>query len=317
MTERVLVAGEAVVDLVAERPGPLRAVDSFAKRAGGAPANVAVALARLGRTPAFRTRIATDPFGEFLAERLAGETIPDRYVERDDGARTTLAFVSLDADAERSFSFHRERPADARMEPGVVPPGAFDDHEWLVVGGIALAAEPARSTLLGLIDRARGADRTVVLDPNVRPEPWPGDELGPTLRTAIGRADVVSASPAELRAVGVPGETPAALAADLLDRGPHTAFLTRGDGGAYARAGPSAPWGPARVDHGGFDVDAVDATGAGDAFTAGAVAALSAGESLSEAVAFANAVAALATTERGAMRALPDRAAVRAFRRAA
>jgi fructokinase len=315
VTERILVAGEAVVDLVAERPGPLHAVDSFGKRAGGAPANVAVALARLGRTPAFRTRLATDPFGDFLADRLAEEGVSDRYVERDDDARTTLAFVSRDPDAERSFSFHRERPADARMEPGVVPGDAFADHEWLVVGGIALAAEPSRSTLLGLIDRARGADRPVVFDPNLRPELWPAGELGPTLRTALDRSSVVCASPGELRAVGVAGETPAALAADLLDRGPHTVFLTRGAGGAYARAGPSAPWGPARVDHSGFDAETVDATGAGDAFTAGVVAALSDGEPLSEAVAFANAVAALATTATGAMRALPDRAAVRAFRR--
>ncbi|MEF8781211.1 MAG: PfkB family carbohydrate kinase, partial [Haloferacaceae archaeon] len=101
----------------------------------------------------------------------------------------------------------------------------------------------------------------------------------------------------------------------------HTAFLTLGSAGAVAYATPDAPWpaangrrGDGLVRHGGYPVDAVDTTGAGDAFLAGAIADLAAGEPLPRALAFAGAVAALATTEPGAMTALPTRREVEAFR---
>ncbi|GAB6877862.1 aminoimidazole riboside kinase [Halorubrum gandharaense] len=329
---RILVAGETLVDFIPETPGPLDAVETFHRRAGGAPANVAVGLSRLDVPPRFWTRVGTDPFGDFLADTLADAGVPADLVERDPDAKTGLAFVSLDPDAERAFSFHRDGSADTRMGIDGVPADALDDVEWVHAGGVTLADEPARSGTLDLLERAgeaRGASEagaTVSFDPNARPELWGEFAFPDACERAFGLADVVKATAEDLAEAGIGGdavgdeETPAdhaALAEAVTNHGPHTALITRGSNGALARAEPAAPWNPSDeplvVEHRGYRVDPVDATGAGDAFTAGALAALSGGESLTEALAFANAVGARTTTEKGAMTALPTREEVETF----
>lgn len=122
----------------------------------------------------------------------------------------------------------------------------------------------------------------------------------------------MKASPTDLREAGFDGKPPE-LARALVEYGPHTVFITRGRAGAYAFASEASPWGPATVDVEGYEVTPVDTTGAGDAFVAGLLAALEDGDSLQETVSFANAVAGLSTTGRGAMTSLPDRMAVEDF----
>ncbi|WP_227354573.1 carbohydrate kinase family protein [Haladaptatus salinisoli] len=330
-TPRILVSGETLVDFLPERPGPLSDVSGFERRAGGAPANVAVALSRLDETPWFWTRIARDPFGDFLADALA-DRLPDRFVERDPDAKTTLAFVTHDESGDRAFSFYRDGTADTRLRPGGVPDDALAELEWVYVGGVMLAADPARSATLDLAERASEADCTVIFDPNARPELWPEGGFAEAVREMLPFADVVKATPedlgmagfdpreladsADLAAAANPPDAgdPAALAADVCEEGPHTVLLTLGGAGAYARSTADAPWGAGSTGHGGYDVSVADTTGAGDAFTAGALAALAGGEPLDEALAFANAVAALTTTEPGAMTALPTRDAVAELR---
>lgn len=308
----ILVAGETLVDMLPETTGALADVDRFDRRFGGAPANVAVGLARLGDPPVFWTRVGADPFGDFLAARLADEAVDRRFVERDDEARTGLAFVSLADDGERSFTFYRDGSADTRLDPDRVDDLPLDETEWVHVGGVCLADEPARSAMLRLARAAQNHGATVSFDPNARPELWTAFDYAPSVRTTLGLADVVKASPADLRAAGFGGDA-ATLADAVLDAGAHTVFLTLGREGAYAAT--TGPWpGPSRVRHEGYDVEVVDTTGAGDAFLAGAVAALRAGESLDEATAFAGAAAALTTRERGAVETFPARAAVERFR---
>jgi fructokinase len=165
-----------------------------------------------------------------------------------------------------------------------------------------------------------------MFDPNARPELWDSDEaFGEQVREMLAFADVVKASPEDLRAAGFEGESPESLAAAVAERGPHTVLLTLGDAGAFARSTDDAPWVSGAASHGGYGVESVaDTTGAGDAFTAGAMAAFAVGadgetddpeeRSLSAVLAFANAVAAVTTTAPGAMTALPTREAVREFR---
>jgi fructokinase len=311
----ILVAGETIVDLLPAHPGPLASVETFDRRAGGAPANVAVGLARLDATPTLWTRVGVDPFGDFLADRLAEEGLPGTYVERDPDAKTGLAFVSLDEAADRGFSFYHDGMAETRMEPGTVADSDLAATDWVHVDGLSLDASPSREAILDLARRARSADATVSFDPNARPERWGRYDFAESVRTAFGVADVVKANPVDLREAGLTG-APEELARRVTERGPHTAVVTLGGEGAVAHATAAAPWTDGAVDvrHSGFAVDPVDTTGAGDAFTAGCIASLSAGESLSETLAFANAVAATATTAAGAMTALPERAAVRRFR---
>jgi fructokinase len=308
----VLVAGETLIDFIPGRPGSLRTVESFTRRAGGAPANVAVGLARLDEPPWFCSALGTDPFGDFLAATLAAEGVPDRFLTRVPEAKTTLAFVSHDADADREFAFYRTDTADVHLDTSVVPDTVLATVDFVVVGGVTLTVEPARTATFDLVDRARDHDCTVVFDPNQRPELW-AEAVDParTFARLLTSADVLKASREDFADMDI---DPALTTAGDGPRGPHTVFETHGSNGATVRSGDDAPWGSGRWSHDGYEVTPEDTTGAGDAFLAGAVASLAAGSTPEETLAFANAVAALATTADGAMHALPTRTAVAEFR---
>ena len=314
-TPNVLVAGECVVDFIPDQPGALPAVERFHRRAGGAPANVAVRLADLGPTPWFWTRVGDDAFGQFLVETLETAGLPSRFVETDPDAKTPLAFVAHDNAADREFSFYRTDTADTRLSSGTIPDDVLDAVGWVVFGGVCLSSEPARTAMFDLAERAGGRGCTTVFDPNTRPELWDGDlDFGDSFDAACEAADVVKATPEDLAAAGV-GGSPNALLDAIVDRGPHTALLTLGGDGAIARATDAAPWGPGETAHPGYDVDVVDTTGAGDAFTAGVIYGLADGIGLAGAVSLGNATAAATTTEPGAINADIDRSVVDRIKR--
>lgn len=316
MTRDILVAGETLIDFLPEHPGPISSVERFDRRAGGAPANVAVALERLERTPLFWTRVGEDPFGRYLVETLADHGLPERFVERDPDAKTTLAFVTHDETGDREFSFYRDDTADTRLEPGRIDDATLEEFEWVHAGGVALSSGSSREATLDLLERAAANDCTVSFDPNARPELWPDDdEFREVVREALAHVDVLKAAEEELEALGFAGAGVEEMARDALslEEGPSTVLATRGGEGALAVADEDAPC-SGTASHPGYEVDVVDTTGAGDAFVAGAIASLSDGDDLEETLAFANAVGATATTAAGAMTALPDREAVRAIR---
>jgi len=310
----VLVAGETLVDFIPESAGPLADVGTFTRRPGGSTANVAVALARLDHRASFWTRVGDDAFGDFLVDTLAEAGVPTDRVERDPDAKTALAFVSHDAEGDRGFTIYRDGTADTRLEPGTVPDTELAALDWVHVGGVTLTDEPARSATYDLAERASAAGCTVSFDPNARPGLWSAFDYTDSVERMLPDVDVLVASREDLAAAGIERDDPGTLCRAVADRGPDTVFVTMGADGAAAVATEAAHWGPDESRHDGFDVDVVDTTGAGDAFTAGAIAALREGSALAETVAFAGAVGAAATTGRGAMAALPDRDAVRAIR---
>lgn len=313
MTEpSILVAGETLVDFIPDSTGPLAGVETFRRRAGGAPANVAVGLARLSECPWLCTTLSTDPFGEFLAERLTNEGIPEQYITYADNS-TALAFVSHSETADREFSFHREQTADTVLQTDVVDPTTLRAVDWLVVGGVTLSAEPSRSATFELVKRAREANCGIVFDPNTRPELWDErDDFLVTLRRMLRRTDVLKATREDFEATSI--STDDGFANRLLELGPDTVLITEGTEGSRALGGADSVWGSGEWHHPGYSVDGVvDTTGAGDAFLAGVLAGLADETGPTESLAFANAVAALATTEQGAMAALPDETTVSAF----
>jgi fructokinase len=316
MDPRVLVAGEALVDFLPGNEGPLASVSTFTRRPGGAPANVAVGLSRLERPPWFWTRVGDDPFGTFLTRELAAAGVPERFVEHDPDAPTSLAFVAHEG-AERSFTFYRDGTADTRLVPGRVPDGVVDSVGWVVAGGVTLAGGRSREATLDLLSLT-GDGTAVVFDANYRPELWPGvAAFREVVTAALADVDVLKTTVEELALLGVEvsDEEPVDSARAAVERPdwPDTVLLTLGERGSLLVAGEGARWGPTTVRHAGFEVDAVDTTGAGDALLAGAVAGFLDGEGPERALAFGNAVAALTTTEPGAQTAFPDRAEVAAF----
>ncbi len=318
------MAGETLIDLL---PGPgetLRDVDGFSHRPGGAPADVAVGLARLGAAPTFWTRLGSDPFGDFLRETLVAEDLPTGAFERVDG-NTTLAVVSPPGVEGRRFRFYGSGDATFGFDPDSVSVAALASASWVHLGGVALTHPDGREAMRELAAEAGERGCTVSFDVNYREDLVPDGEreaVVDAVRAIVADSDVVLASDEDVAATGLSsGEGDReALGRDLLALGPHTAVVTLGEAGAIVASSAAAPWGERTARHDGFAVEAVDATGAGDAFTAGLVARLSEGESrvdtgvdLVDAVAFANATAALSVRKEGGMTALPSRADVESF----
>ncbi|MFD1569733.1 carbohydrate kinase family protein [Halorubrum laminariae] len=309
----ILVAGETLVDLLPDPGETLSDIDGFSHRPGGAPANVAVGLSRLGAGPAFWTRLGADPFGKFLGETLDGESIDDSHVERVEG-NTTLAVVSPPGVDDRRFRFYGSRDVTFGFDPDAIPTDALNDCSWVHLGGVALTHPDGRAAMRRLAAAASDRDCTVSFDVNYRPD-LVADGDRETVRAVLADSDVAFASDEDVEAAGLSSREGAALGRDLLEFGPHTVVVTLGASGALAVGSADAPWGDGTASHDGFSVDAVDATGAGDAFTAGLIARLAAGATdLDAALAFANATAALSVQDRGGMTALPTRGAVEAFR---
>jgi len=191
----VLIAGETLIDLFPTTTGPLADAETFDRRAGGAPANLAVAMTRLGTAPYLWTRLGADPFGEHLADVLETQGVPDRFVEVDADRKTAHTLVGDDPAADQSFVFYKEGTATMAMEPGTVPDETLANLEWVHFGGVMLCEAPVRTAMLDLAERAQAQDCTVSFDPNTREDLWPDPaDLEPTMRRALELADVVKAA---------------------------------------------------------------------------------------------------------------------------
>jgi fructokinase len=305
----VLCLGEALVDLLPERAGPLEACGRFEPCPGGAPANVATGLARLGVRVGFRGVVGDDPFGRLLAARLGAEGV-ECALRFTPERPTGMWFVALDARGERSFFSPNARfSADKLLRSADVDRALLARARWLHVGTSAHVLPEGRAALRAAVGAARELGVLVSFDPNVRLHLW--DDLAP-LRALC--ADVLPrcavAKLAEDEALFCTGERdPERAAGRLVELGVGIACVTLGRDGALVRRGPDLLRVPAE------EVPVVDTTGAGDGFLAGLLAALAragppAGlpkEELERAVRFANRVAARVVGRLGAVAGLPRR----------
>ncbi|AHW94200.1 aminoimidazole riboside kinase [Enterobacter asburiae] len=290
--KKIWVLGDAVVDLLPDGEGRLLQCP------GGAPANVAVGIARLGGQSAFIGRVGDDPFGRFMAKTLADEKVDVKSMRLDPAHRTSTVVVDLDDHGERSFTFMVRPSADLFLETADLP--TFSAGEWLHVCSIALSAEPSRSATFEAIAAIRGAGGYVSFDPNIRPDLWPDENaLRRCLEQALQSADVVKLSVEELAFLTGNIEVNVGLNA-LMARCPaRLVLVTQGKEGVIA-------WHDGAVKHyPATPVECVDTTGAGDAFVAGLLFGLAAGQDLTPVIALAQRCGALATTAKGAMTALP------------
>ncbi|MDC5851649.1 aminoimidazole riboside kinase [Vibrio europaeus] len=299
---RVWVTGDAVVDLIPDTES------TYLKCPGGAPANVAVAIARLGGKSAFFGRVGQDPLGRFMKNTLADEQVDTEFMLLDDAHRTSTVIVDLDNAGERSFTFMVKPSADQFLAESDIP--QFNAGEWLHVCSIALANEPSRSSTLEAMRQIKAAGGFVSFDPNLREEVWAEpDELKPVVSQAIELADVVKFSDDELMFLTETNTLAAGLTA--VEKYHNTLVLiTQGAKGALVVFDNEQ-----RL-MSGQAMKPVDTTGAGDAFVGGLLAKLSQHKdwanhsSIEAAVQWANGCGALATTQKGAMTALPTQQAL-------
>ncbi|QLJ67879.1 aminoimidazole riboside kinase [Serratia marcescens] len=308
MMNRVWVLGDAVIDLV-----PANA-NGYLKCPGGAPANVAVGIARLGGDSAFIGRVGQDGFGAFLQQVLSDEGVDIGHMRPDPEHHTSTVVVDLDLQGERSFTFMVQPSADLFLQPDDLPD--FQRGEWLHLCSIALSQEPSRSAAFAAMERIRAAGGRVSFDPNIREEVWRQPEaLRPCLQKALLLADMVKLSREELAFISHLDDLENAIRWMMQTYPLRLLLVTLGGDGVYVHDGQ-------RLRHfRAAPVVPVDTTGAGDAFVAGLLAALARLHELPQeaqwpaVIAQAQACGALATTAKGAMTALPHADELAAFLR--
>lgn len=305
--------GELLIDFVCpDADVSLAAATRFTRAPGGAPANVAVGLARLGHSAGFVGCVGDDPFGEFLMNTVAAEGVDVTRMVRSASARTTLAFVATRSDGRKDLTFYRHPGADAALRVEDLDPGWLAATRLFHFCSVSLSREPARSATLAAARIAREAGAWVSFDPNWRAPLWddPG-EGAHWIRAGLALADVVKVADEELDIVCGTADVDTALDR-LLAGGARLAVVTLGPRGAV---GATAS---ARVAADGFPARCVDTLGAGDAFVAALLSrCLTDGlpedrAALAAALRDANAAGALATETLGVIPALPTRAAVAA-----
>jgi fructokinase len=306
----VLCLGEALIDFVADTAGvTLMEAPGFRKAPGGAPANVACGVARLGTSSAFLGKVGDDPFGRFLEATFRAAGVDTTPMLFDKTAKAGLAFVSLTAEGDREFSFWRNPSADMLLTAGELPVEMLRAAKALHYGSITLIQEPSRGATFEAVRLAHEAGATISYDPNLRLSLWPSASAARAgMLEGMPHADFVKVAEEELEFLF--GSTDAGEGvAKIVAMGAKLVGVTRGPEGALLSDGTHT------VEHGGYRVDTVDTTGAGDGFVAavldhivrrGGILGFTCDE-LTELVRFANAVGALTTTVKGAIPGLPNR----------
>jgi len=311
----VVAHGELLIDFVPTVSGvTLLEAPAFIKAPGGAPANVAVGLARLGVSAGFMGQVGDDVFGRFLAQTLRDQGVDVSALRFSKDARTMLAFVSLRSDGERDFVFYRHPSADMLYAPAHVDPAYVRAARVFHFGSISLISEPACAATLYAVDVARAAGVLVSYDPNLRLGLWPSAEAARAgVQRAWALAHFIKVSEEELTFLA--GTDDPEKAVDILWH-PDLRLLVVTCGRAGCRYITSRFSGEVP----GFSVNVVDTTGAGDGFVAGLLKglldnldALDREPQLRAICRYANAVGALTTTLRGAIPALPTAVAVQMF----
>ena len=313
---KIVTLGEVVADVYREQaPSPVEL--PFTARPGGAPANVAVAAARLGVEAGFVGRLGDDLFGDFILEALEASGVDTSAILRQEPpTRTTLAFVEVFEDGDREFTFYRSVPAaDELLAPEDIRPESLAGASFANFGSIPLLKEPVRSATRRFAELANEMDVAVAFDVNLRANLWDSlDAFREAVHPLIELSSVLKLSEDELGPVL--GVHDAGEAADrLLDRGVSLALVSRGAEGAFYATGAFRGHAPA------FPIEeVVDATGAGDAFLAGTLARLSESPgwtedetAVREAVRWGTAAGALACSHFGAMQGLPTRDELESF----
>jgi sugar/nucleoside kinase (ribokinase family) len=303
--------GEILVDfIVADGATSLETAKTFVARAGGAPCNAVVALARLGVPSAFCGIAGADPFGYRLRSELGAEGVDTTRLRLTDAQGTTFAYAWKDDGGDGHFWLLRG--ADTTLNNADVDAADVPSTAALVVGSVALAAQPSRSAIERAAETARAAGVPVVFDVNLRPSLWRNlGEARAVAETIARLSTVVKLSLDD--AIGLYGDVDSAGAIGLVSRlGPLAVVLTDGGRGSWfaSRAQERVTHVPA------FHVDAIEPTGAGDAFTAALVTRMLDSDWSPPTAAdlqYASAAGALATTRHGAWEGLPSRRQLDAF----
>jgi len=290
----LLCIGEILADMIGEEKN---GITTYERKAGGAPFNVACALKKFGREVKFVGSVGDDLIGDFLVRFAEDFGMDTSYIRRSRERNTTLAFVELNAEGERSFCFYRKNTAD--YLPPEVSDGLLGSADIVCIGSLMLSEEKSVEAALEIISRAHALGKTVAFDVNYRTDIFRDKESAVrTYKKILAAADIVKFSEDE---VEIFTEDYVNTLSDKL------VLITLGKEGSEWRYEGRKGAVPT------ISVTPVDTTGAGDAFFAGALSVLDRNIGapfdeglLNAALTFGNVAGALNTTGRGAIDHLPD-----------
>ena len=304
----IVALGEILIDFTPSGVNE-QGMTLFARNPGGAPANVLAMAGRLGKKTAFIGKVGTDAFGDFLCRILTANGIDTVGLARDPEIPTTLAIVQLDERGDRSFTFYRKPGADMMLSWQEMDRQLPAAGRVFHFGSVSLTDDPSREATLRAAACAKEAGCCVSFDPNYRAPLWQSAaQARETIQKGVALADLLKVSDEELTFLTGEGEIEAG-AAQLLEQGPALVLVSLGERGCYYHNAVTSGYLP------GYRVNAVDTTGAGDAFLGAVLSQLGGAgheelaqmtkEQLEAVLRFANAAGALTTTRGGAIPAMP------------
>lgn len=304
----VVAMGELLIDFaMAGESG--QGNQMFEACPGGAPCNVLAMLNKLGKRTAFIGKVGDDQFGKTLKATIEKIGIDAKGLCMDDRIHTTLAFVHTFPDGDRDFSFYRQPGADMMLNEDEVDYDMIRQAKLFHFGTLSMTDEPVRSATKKALQAAKEAGCLISFDPNLRPPLWSSMELAKEMMEyGFEYCDILKISDNEIQFVSGKEDYDEGIRYLQEKYQIPLIFLTMG------KEGSRAYYKDMRVERGGYKVNAIETTGAGDTFCGSVLNGILerdfdnlAEEDLGEILSFANAAAALITTKKGAIRSMPEK----------
>lgn len=300
----VVTIGEVLIDFI-----PMdKEISGYLKNPGGAPANVAVGVAKLGGNASFIGTVGNDLFGNYLIQMLDSYGVNTDYVFKTDEARTQIVFVNNDENGERSFVFYMDKGADQFLNKDHICQRIFETKHILHYGSISLIQEPTKSAVKSAVEMAKQQGLYISFDPNIRLSMWESKEKAKNeIVDMLQWTDILKISEEELELIT--GEKDIHKALKLLSQYNIPLILVtfgeKGSGYYYDQKFSKVK---------GIKINAIDTTGAGDAFMSAVLYQLASkgapinqltNEFLDSTLKIANISGAITASAKGAIHSLP------------
>ena len=302
----VIALGELLIDFTMNGQSE-QGNNMFEACPGGAPCNVLALLNKMGKKTAFIGKVGKDQFGTLLRDTITEAGIDASNLMVDENVNTTLAFVHTFPDGDREFSFYRNPGADMMLTADEVNPEVVKDTKGFHFGTLSMTHEGVREATKKAVETAKANGCLVSFDPNLRPPLWSSLDLAKEqMEYGFGKCDILKISDNEIQFVSGKEDYDEGIAYLQETYNIPLILLTMGKDGSRAY------YKGMRVERPGFSVKAIETTGAGDTFCGSSLNYLVdhdfenlTEEQLGEMLTFANAAAALVTTKKGAIKAMP------------
>lgn len=302
----VIALGELLIDFTMNGQSE-QGNNMFEACPGGAPCNVLALLNKMGKKTAFIGKVGKDQFGALLRDTITEAGIDASNLMVDENVNTTLAFVHTFPDGDREFSFYRNPGADMMLTADEVNPEVVKDTKVFHFGTLSMTHEGVREATKKAVETAKANGCLVSFDPNLRPPLWSSLDIAKEqMEYGFGKCDILKISDNEIQFVSGKEDYDEGIAYLQETYNIPLILLTMGKDGSRAY------YKGMRVERPGFSVKAIETTGAGDTFCGSSLNYLVdhdfenlTEEQLGEMLTFANAAAALVTTKKGAIKAMP------------